>query len=322
MASQTTADRELIAFEELTDFEIAQLDLPFDSLNETTRDAPLTCSVDEFIENQAKKNTQQATARDMKNVQRWLYDNRREPRLIEHIPPQHLNGLLCELFIGIRKSDGTNYEPTSLEGLKNSIERYLKGKNYQASLRDRVFGQCIRALTAKKMELKKLGKGNKPNKSMNITPEEEEKMYASGSLGSSSPKSLQFTVFYYFGKMFGLRGRDEARQLKFGDIQLKLTSNGEKFLEFNERVTKTRDGANHSNTRETTPKIFATENTRYVFRCIVITIFLSRKKVFSVFMHFANSVCGVFLYFISKKAWMNGSEFPWTSQQIFIGYWI
>ncbi len=124
------------------------------------------------------------------------------------------------------------------------------------------------------MELKKLGKGNKPNKSMNITPEEEEKMYASGSLGSSSPKSLQSLYSIILGKMFGLRGRDEARQLKFGDIQLKLTSNGEKFLEFNERVTKTRDGANHSNTRETTPKIFATENSRYVFRCIVITSLL------------------------------------------------
>ena len=43
--------------------------------------------------------------------------------------------------------------------------------------------------------------------------------------GDSNPINLQTTVFYQFGTQFGLRARDEARQLQFGDIELKSMPN-------------------------------------------------------------------------------------------------
>ena len=62
-------------------------------------------------------------------------------------------------------------------------------------------------------------------------------------------------LYYNFSKLFGLRARDEARQLKLEDVTLKET-NGNKHLEFQERCTKTRDGSNVHDVRGTTPKIF------------------------------------------------------------------
>ena len=41
---------------------------------------------------------------------------------------------------------------------------------------------------------------------------------------------------------FGLRGCKEHRDMSWGDVKLKKTVDGEEFLEFNERQTKTRTG--------------------------------------------------------------------------------
>ena len=79
-----------------------------------------------------------------------MYDNKKEPRSLENIPPSHLNDFLAEMFIAIRKTNGQNYEPSSLEGIKNSVERHLKEKGYSASLKDRVFHKAMAALFAKK----------------------------------------------------------------------------------------------------------------------------------------------------------------------------
>jgi len=155
------------------------------------------------------------------------YGEEREARLIENIPPHQLDNYLAELYISIRTANGKEYEPISLEGLKNSIERHLKDKQYQISLRDRVFVRSNQALAAKKCQLKKQGLGNKSKASEAVTADDEDKMLKSGALGKSSPESLQFSMFYFFGKMFGLRGRDEHMKLKFGDVVLKADSKGD-----------------------------------------------------------------------------------------------
>ena len=116
-----------------------------------SRDAKVkTEDVDSFIDAQRKQNTKAATARDIKNVQRWLWENKREPKSLENILPVWLDSYLAEMFISIRKSDGTDYEPISLESIKNSVDRYLKDKGCVHSLRDRTFHKTQQALIAKK----------------------------------------------------------------------------------------------------------------------------------------------------------------------------
>lgn len=53
-----------------------------------------------------------------------------------------------------------------------------------------------------------------------------------------------------------MRGRKEHTDMLFGDIKMMTTASGEQYLEYNERLTKTRTG--HSDSRAFAPKMFAT----------------------------------------------------------------
>ena len=69
-------------------------------------------------------------------------------------------------------------------------------------------------------------------------------------------RTLQNSLFFFLTIGFGLRGSHESRQLKWGDVKLKVDSNGKEFLEFNERLTKTRKGGG-GGSRAFAPKVFA-----------------------------------------------------------------
>ena len=70
-------------------------------------------------------------------------------------------------------------------------------------------------------------------------------------------RTLQNSVFFFLTICFGFRGSHESRQLKWGDVKLKVDSDGKEFLEFNERLTKTRKGNSEGGSRAFAPKIFA-----------------------------------------------------------------
>ena len=78
-------------------------------------------------------------------------------------------------------------------------------------------------------------------------------------------RTLQNTLFFYLTIGFGLRGSHESRQLKWGDVKLKVDSNGKEFLEFNERLTKTRKGNSEGGSRAFAPKVFAMGGDRCPF---------------------------------------------------------
>jgi hypothetical protein len=113
-------------------------------------------------------------------------------------------------------------------------------------------------MAAKKVQLKKMGKGRKGKASKAVTSSEEEILWESGQLGESTPRILEFTLWYFFTKCFGLRGRNKHHQLTFGDVVLKTDENGCEYLEYYERLTKTRDGTGKNDVRETTPRMFST----------------------------------------------------------------
>jgi len=56
---------------------------------------------------------------------------------------------------------------------------------------------------------------------------------------------------------FGLRGRQEHTSMLWGDLQLSTDAKGQEFVEFNERATKTRQGASRDS-RPFHPKMYAT----------------------------------------------------------------
>ena len=100
-----------------------------------------------------------------------------------------------------------------------SIERYLKKNNYCVTvINDQAFEKTRRALTSKQKELKKQGKGNKPNASVALTSAEPNTLYEKSLLGTQNPEALLNTLWLNNTMHFGLRGCKEHRDICWGDI--------------------------------------------------------------------------------------------------------
>ncbi|XP_073258936.1 uncharacterized protein KIAA1958-like [Porites lutea] len=216
-------------------------------------------SVDNFIAEQENKATLQKTQRDVKLLQTFL-GTRNELRKGEEIPALELNEYICEFIISVRTKDGKDYEPSSLRSLLASFERHLKKNSYSASImNDLVFEKTKKVLMSKQKELKKKGKGNRPNASMALTSDELNTLYEKGLLGTRNPEALLNTLWLNNTMHFGLRGCKEHRDMCWGDVKLKETADGKEYLEFNERQTKTRTGSDCRDIRAMPPKMLATD---------------------------------------------------------------
>ena len=161
---------------------------------------------------------------------------------------------------------GKLYEPDTLSTFRNSFQRILDAKNCKHYLKAGVdFLNSRKVLASRRKELTKLGKGNKPNATRPLTDAEVNHLYQTGYFGSANPTSLQRTVWWQITNHFGQRARDEARQLKFGDIKIEREfGSGEEYLVWDiERCTKTRNGERPmGHKRSFEPKAFATNNDR------------------------------------------------------------
>ena len=98
-----------------------------------------------------------------------------------------------------------------------------------------------RVLDARMKEILAKGVGTKIRRADPISEEDEEKLWQNGIFGMTDSVSLQYTVFFYSCKLFGLRGRDEHRNLDCSQFEIGLDSNG-KYLRFIGRNSKTFKG--------------------------------------------------------------------------------
>mgnify|MGYP001546801570 CR=1 FL=1 len=132
--------------------------------------------------------------------------------------------------------------------------------------KDRRFESTNNLLTTKLQELKAMGYGNKPNRAEPLTESEEEHLWREGILGGEDPKTLVNTMWWITGKYFGLRASESSQKMLMEDIELKADEHGNKYLCFNERKTKTRQGKTRD-CRAFKPKAF--ELPSYPERCPV-----------------------------------------------------
>ena len=211
-----------------------------------SRFKPLDKPIEEYITDQENKNTRAKTQRDVKLLTAFLLE-KNEQRKIEEIQPEELNRYVSEFIVSVKRKGGQDYEPSSLRGLFSSFNRYLKERNYSASIiEDIVFDQARKCLEARSTQLKKEGKGNKPNAAEALTDVEENILYEKNLLGISNAKALPTTVWLFNSVHFGLRGCEEHRQMTWGDVQLHMEADGTEYLEYSERQTKTRTGGGTS----------------------------------------------------------------------------
>ena len=228
-----------------------------EKLEESSRFVSVGCSLDEFVQHQENKNTLSKTQRDVSLLKKFLV-SRNELREIENIDAKDLDVLIANFLLQVRKKDGEQYEPTSLRSFVSSFDRYLRKKDYSSTIMEgKEFRKTKEALVAKRKELKKDGKGNKPNAARMLTDEEVDILYGQDLLGCSSSEALINTIWLNNTQFFGLRGCQEHRDMRWGDVEIKETADGTAFLEYNERQAKTRTGANPKDSRTVKPKMFA-----------------------------------------------------------------
>lgn len=82
----------------------------------------------------------------------------------------------------MRKRDGNEYEPDTLTGVQNSIDRYVKRQ--KDLKKDEQFNHSRRVIEAKRKELKGKGKGNKRGRADSLETEEIQIMYKKQLLGA------------------------------------------------------------------------------------------------------------------------------------------
>ena len=94
------------------------------------------------------------------------------------------------------------------------------------------FEQSRKALQSKQRDLKRKGKGNRPNASAALSEEDIQVLYEKDLLGSSTAEALLNTVWFNDTIHFWLRGcmRNEHREMCWGDGKLCQTSTGQEYL--------------------------------------------------------------------------------------------
>lgn len=225
----------------------------------SSRFVSVDSSVEEFINRQQNKNTLSKTQRDITLLEKFL-SSKNERKNIEEIEPKALDNYIANFLLQVRKKDGEQYEPSSLRAFISSFDRYLRKHDYSSTIIEgKEFKKTKEVLVAKQKELKKAGKGNKPNAARTLTDEEVDILYGQGLLGCSTSESLINTLWLNNTQFFGLRGCQEHRDMRWGDIVEKTSTDGSLYLEYNERQTKTRTGADPKDSRKVKPKMFAVQ---------------------------------------------------------------
>lgn len=121
------------------------------SCSSSARFAQISLTVEEFIEVNKNENTRRETKQDVTLFQEFI-SAKEEPKLVEEIPAETLNGHLSDFIIIVRKEDnGDECEPILLRSMMASFERLLWKKNYGRSVsNDPQLEQARKALKSKK----------------------------------------------------------------------------------------------------------------------------------------------------------------------------
>ena len=179
-------------------------------------------------------NTSKSTDWSVKNFASWLKNRSCMEGDIERCPDDILTNFQdvhslshwLSLFVTeTRRVDGSRYPPKTLYQLLCGLLRYMRSHNPAApnflDQSDHRFTELHKVCDSLFRELRSQGLGSETKQASIITKDEENLLWSRGIMGLHSPLSLIRTVFYYVGKVFCLRGREEHRNLKFSQFERK-----------------------------------------------------------------------------------------------------
>ena len=87
---------------------------------------------------------------------------------------------------------------------------------------DEEFEKFHKTLDSEMKRIRSIGDGTRKGQAEIITPEEEERLWTTGTLGDHSPWSLLNAIFYMTGMYFALRSGQEHRQLRHKPCQIEV----------------------------------------------------------------------------------------------------
>ena len=139
-----------------------------------------------------------------------------------HDATEHELGFwLSRFVIEVRNAKGKPYPPNTLHGLLCGIQRHCNTRSDGRCLNIKIFDKCnpnfykfYHACDNVMRELTAQGYGQEVLKANIITPEDEEKLWSSGTINLRTPQGLLYKVYYYNVRAFGLRGGKIHRGLE------------------------------------------------------------------------------------------------------------
>ena len=122
----------------------------------------------------------------------------------------------------VAETNGSFYTPKTLVQLLSNLQSAAYAKNpkpcHFIDHKDIVFKPLHNVLNNMCKRLLSDGVGAQKKQSRVLTRCEEETIWETGVMGSSTPASLQNTIFFYCGLYFCLRGSSEHRDLKISQF--------------------------------------------------------------------------------------------------------
>ena len=159
--------------------------------------------IDRYISGQKAQNTKKKDVTDKDTFVRFCCTIL-ERRSIEDIPEHELDNILWQFFMKATTQKSKLYEPDTLTGIRNLLQRVLIERGSKYDLREGVsFAKSRKVLSSRKKELTKLGKGNKLNAAGPISTEEVDLLSQGEYFGMKTPVLLQWTVLWYVTQHFG-----------------------------------------------------------------------------------------------------------------------
>ena len=151
---------------------------------------------------------------------------------------------MSKFIFEARKADGSEYSGESVYQLLCGLQRYLRsnGKPELDFLSDSRFRLIKDALDSKMKLLRRAGIGVEKKQAEPFTMDEEELLWEQGLLGEDSPDALRNCMIFMCGIYFALRGGSELRNLKFKQVKVCKSTNGDKYLEYHKLGSKNNSG--------------------------------------------------------------------------------
>ena len=177
-------------------------------------------------------NTQRNTLWATKVYSEWLCERNLSPldRYLDILkrqqPISQIDIMLASFVLETRRKDGNCYPANTLKNILGAIYHVMKEKFGAAnvtSFMEKEQRECFYPRLHNAMDyhfrlLRCNGIGVERKQATVISPEQEKKMWQKGVLGVHSPKVLLQIVFFYNGKNFCLRCRQEHETLHFSQM--------------------------------------------------------------------------------------------------------